>query len=591
MKSRKETEMEKPKQERTEAIFYARMKYTKFIFFAFFLLVFFNLFKIQVFRHAEIAGGSEAGKYIKISIPVPRGNIYDRNGKILAMSVPFYSAYLDSRAACTYEGKGPSSRETLKTELKSILKLNEQEIESKMSQRYPLLKRELSIEEYKTLQDKNLPGIVFEQNYKRVYPNNKLACHVVGFTGIDGAGLEGAELYYNGLLKGTEGSSLILRDGKGALIHSVEKKLVQPEKGRDIRLTIDANLQFLLEEELGKAQFKYNAKSASGIIMDYENGEILALANIPNYNLSNPAGSTPSEKRNRVVTDLFEPGSTFKIVTAAAAMEEQVFSPDDIIDCEKGKWFVRNHYLRDVHEYEKITVSKVIEKSSNIGTVKIAMELGESKLYEYCIKFGFGQLTGIDLPGEIRGVLRPLKRWSGYSITAIPIGQEVGINALQGIRAMGVIANGGYLVKPHILKEILDGEENIKTNSHKKREQILSGQTCSILRDILENVTRPGGTAPLAHISGYNISGKTGTAQKIIDGKYSKNKYLASFGGFLNGKDANLIIQVTIDEPRPLYYGGLVAAPAFREILWRSLQYLNVPPHENYTGSKIVMRK
>ncbi len=588
--------MGKQKQAHVEDIFSIRMKKTKYIFLFLFSCIFIDLFfvimfKIQIFPPAKITTANESDIYREIPIPVPRGTIYDRNGRILAMSVPFYSAYLDSWAVAYEEKKHPDYRKKLKNELKETLKIKDKEIEYKMSQLYPLLKKELSIEEYGQLQNKKLPGVVFEQNYKRIYPNNKLACHVIGFTNIDEEGLEGVELYYNGLLKGVAGKSLVLKDGKGALIHSIEKKIVQPQKGKDIKLTIDYNLQFILEEELERAYSVYNAKSVSAIIMDYETGEILALANIPNYDLNSPNISDPAEKRNRIVTDLFEPGSTFKIVTAAAAIEEKIITPEDVIFCECGKWFVRNHYLRDVHAYGSLTVSKVIEKSSNIGTVKIAIKMGEEKLYEYCKKFGFGQVTGIDLPGEIKGILRPLKHWSGYSITAIPIGQEVGINAIQGIRAMGVIANGGYLVQPHVLKEIMDKSEDVKINANQKKQQILSEETCAILRSILENVTHPGGTAPLANIDGYRISGKTGTAQKFINRHYSQDKYVASFCGFLNESEENLIIQVTVDEPKPFYYGGTVAAPVFKNILWRSLQYLNIPPEKNYNNGKIVMNK
>ena len=586
-----ERTMEKLRQEQIEDLFSRRLKNTRAIFFFFFLLVFAFLFKIQVIQHQSLSAGAESGKYMKVSIPVPRGTIYDRNGRILAVSVPFYSAYMDSWAVAHREKKEPGYRSRLKQEFKDTLGMSEKEAEEKIGQTYPLLRRELSIGQYRTLAEKKLPGIVFEQDYKRTYPNNRLACHVVGFTGVDGEGLEGIEMYYNGLLKGTKGSSLVLRDGKGTLLYSVEKKLVQPVKGKDIVLTLDYNLQFILEEELFRAYTQFNAKSVSAVIMDYETGEVLALANVPNYDLNRPGSASPDERRNRVVTDLFEPGSTFKIVTAAAAIEENVFTPNDVIHCENGKWFVRNHYLRDVHSYGSLTVSKVIEKSSNIGTVKIAMNLGERKLYDYCTKFGFGQVTGIDIPGEIRGILRPLNRWSGYSITAIPIGQEVGINALQGVRAMSVIANGGYLVKPHLLREIKEEVSSIKTNTSCAGDQVLSEKTCDVLRGILENVTRPGGTAPQTHIDGYRISGKTGTAQKIINGHYSKNSYVGSFSGFLNGSDEKLIIQVTVDEPRPIYYGGLVAGPAFRNVLWRSLQYLNVPPSGEEEERKIALNK
>lgn len=584
--------MGQQKLELNKTIFESRLKKTKLIFFILFSLIFLSLFKIQIIQHFSLAKKDNSqGKYRKVPIPVPRGTIYDRNGKILAVSVPFYSAYLDSWAIAYHEKEEPAYKDRLKKEVKSILKIGDKEIEKKFSNLYPILKKELSIEEYKALKEKYLPGIALEQDYKRVYPNNKLACHILGFTGTDGDGLEGIEFYYNGLLKGIEGSSLILKDGKGVLIHSLEKKLVEPEKGKDITLTIDYNLQFILEEELGKCYSQYNAKSASAVIMDYETGEILALANLPNYDPNFYKNATLEEKRNRTVTDLFEPGSTFKIVTAAATFEEKLISPESVIHCENGKWFVRNHYLRDVHSYGALTVSKVIEKSSNIGTVKMAMLLGERRLYDYCTRFGFGKITEIDLPGEVKGILRHLNHWSGYSITAIPIGQEVGINSIQGIRAMSVIANGGYLVKPHILKEIKDKSVDLQTIANKNKEQILSPETSLILTNILENVTQRGGTAPLANIDGYRISGKTGTAQKIINGRYSRNKYVASFVGYLNATDEKLIISVTVDEPKPIYYGGSVAAPTFRNILWRSLQYLNVPPYQNHDNSKIVFNK
>ncbi len=579
--------MIRQKRERGEKSFEKRLFLTKIAFLFLFFVVFSFLLKVQVLNRPK----EVSGKYAKIEVPVPRGTIYDRNGKVLAMSIPFYSLYIDSWAVKHREKEEPSYAARLKKELLSLTDVKTSEIDDKMTQKYPLIKRELSVEEYTALKGAALPGTVFLPGYKRLYPNGRLACHVIGFSGTDGYGLEGVELYYNGLLKGENGVSLVLKDGSGDLIHSVEKKLSMPVPGKDLHLTVDSGLQFIVEEEIENVYKKYNAASASAIVIDYETGEILAMANVPNYDPNFPERFNSSNKRNRAVTDLFEPGSTFKIVTAAAAIEEGVFSPEDTIRCEKGKWFVRNHYLRDTHEYDKLTISEVIEKSSNIGTVKIAMELGESKLYEYCTRFGFGTTTGLDLPGEIRGILRPLNKWSGYSITAVPIGQEVGINALQGIRAMAAIANSGYLINPHILKSVQGDAEEILTHRGKNRKKILSESTCTTLRDILENVTAASGTAPLANIPGYSISGKTGTAQKIIDGRYSKSKYVASFVGFLNNPEAKMLILVKVDEPRPIYYGGLVAAPAFRNIMWRTLQQKNVPPSGILHDHRLALRQ
>ncbi len=565
-----------------------RLFFAQISFCIMFIIVFLSLVKIQIINPPE----EKAGQYEKVEIPVPRGTIYDRNGKILAMSVPYYSLYIDSWKVNHQKKNDPSYPEKLKKELISILCMSQDEIEKKFQQRYPLIKRELSIEEYKALTEKNLPGTVFLPSYKRIYPNGTLACHILGFTGTDGYGLEGIELYYNNILQGEKGISLVLKDGTGDLIYSVEKKLSLPKPGKDIYLTIDANLQYIVEEEIENVYHKYNAASVSAIVIDYDTGEILALANIPEYDPNNPDKFSPSDIRNRAVTDLFEPGSTFKIVTAAAAIEEKVISPGNVIYCENGKWFVRNHYLRDVHPYGTLKVSEIIEKSSNIGTVKIAMKLGEEKLYEYCRKFGFGRPTEIDLPGEIGGILRPLNMWSGYSITAVPIGQEVGINALQGIKAMAVIANGGYSIQPHILKGFKENKSEIFIPwKGQERQRILSQETCEILTKILQEVTGPAGTAPLANIPGYNISGKTGTAQKIVNGHYSKDRFVASFVGFLQHKDARMLVLVKVDEPKPVYYGGLVAAPAFKNIMWRSLQHLNIPPELFEEEHKLVMRK
>ena len=576
------------KQETSENnILNKRILFIRLSFALMFTIVFLSLVKIQIINPPE----GKTGQYEKIEIPVPRGTIYDRNGKVLAMSVPYYSLYIDSWKVSHQKKKDPTYPEKLKEELISTLHINREELETKLQQRYPLIKKELSVEEYKTLTEKNLPGTVFLPSYKRIYPGGTLACHILGFAGIDGYGLEGAELYYNNILQGEKGLSLVLKDGTGDLIYSVEKKLSLPRPGKDIYLTIDTNLQYIVEEEIEDVYHKYNAASVSAIVIDYDTGEILALANIPKYDPNNPDKFSPSDRRNRAVTDLFEPGSTFKIVTAAAAIEEGVVSPDDILNCENGKWFVRNHFLRDVHPYGNLRVREIIEKSSNIGTVKIAMKLGEEKLYQYCRKFGFGKPTGIDLPGEISGLLRPLNQWSGYSITAVPIGQEVGINALQGITAMAVIANGGYLIQPHILKGIKEKSETLIPWKGQEKQRILAQETCETLTKILQGVTEPGGTAPLANIPGYNISGKTGTAQKIVNGHYSKDRFVASFVGFLQHKDARMLVLVKVDEPKPVYYGGLVAAPAFKNIMWRSLQHLNVPPEVFEEEHKLVMRR
>lgn len=556
--------------------FEIRLKYTKRIFFLIFFIIFSRLFHLQIIQHYKYI---KIGRtvYDKVVVPAERGRIFDRNGKILALNIPTFDVYFDTWMINYLKGKNGAFLEDIKNKLAEILKINPETIEKLMHQSYPLIKKNIDVEEYTKIKELGIKGVYFEKKYRRVYPYGRHACHIIGFTDTDLNGQEGVEYFYNSFLKGKDGLYLILKDGLGNLIPSIKKVLIREEKGKDIILTIDSNIQFIVEEEIRKWYEKFTPKNISVVVMVPENGEILALANYPNYD-PNERPTDFSIIRNKCVTDLFEPGSIFKIVTAASAIEENLFKVDTQIMCEYGKWFVRNHYLHDVHPYGLLTFTEVVEKSSNIGTVKIAMSLGEEKLYKYCKKFHFGEKTGIDLPGETPGIFRPLERWSSYSITAVPIGQEVAINSIHSVRAISVFANGGFLVRPHVLKGIKD-EENIEVLGYQnEKEQIFSQNTVYIMRDILKKVVSPSGTAPGASIEGYNIYGKTGTAQKAIGGRYIPGKYVSSFVGFLLNHKKNIAISVNVDEPVGAYYGGIVAAPLFRNILIRIINYYQIPP-------------
>ncbi|MCM8785658.1 MAG: penicillin-binding protein 2 [Candidatus Omnitrophica bacterium] len=569
------------KQEQSN-IFEERIRYIKIIFFICFLGIFFKLFNLQVIEYSKNAIIDKKTKFARIKILPERGKIFDRNGKLLAFNFPNYSLYFDTWVIKKLRTEKPEYLDELKNTLFEILKIDKKEIEEKMNGSYCLIKKNLEIEEYEKIKKLKLKGIYFEKGYKRIYPYGKHACHILGYTNVDGKGIEGVEYFYNSFLKGKEGIYMVLKDGLGNFIPSIRKKLIKEEKGKDIVLTIDSNIQFIVEEEIKNGFEKFTPKNISVIVMDPNTGEILALANYPDYDPNNFSKFDLSIIRNKCVTDLFEPGSIFKIVTAASAIEENLFTPSSTIMCEYGKWFVRGHYIHDVHPYGVLTFEDTLAKSSNIGIVKIAMALGEEKLYEYCKKFKFGERTGIDLPGEIGGIFRPLEQWSSYSITAIPFGQEVGITSVQGIRAISVFANGGYLVKPHILKEIKDEERNYVINNYiNEKQQILSPQTTYILREILKKVVSEEGTASSAKIDGYNIYGKTGTSQKAIGGVYLKGKYVSSFVGFLLSKKKNIAITVNVDEPVGVYYGGLVAAPIFRDIISRIINYYQIPPEKD----------
>ncbi|HPP66535.1 MAG TPA: penicillin-binding protein 2 [bacterium] len=532
-----------------------------------------RLFSLQIVFYQKYVALADKTQYIKKTISVQRGTIYDRNGSVLAMDVPTKTLYMDTKNI-------DDVSQTAKA-LASILKIPARDIEIKLTQqRYPLIKRKLSIAEYSAIEKEKIKGVVFEDDYQRIYPKGHLASHVIGFVNIDGVGLEGVELSYNDVLSGETGIVEILRDGRGRYLSSLGKIISKPSKGKDIYLTIDEHVQEIVEEEIERCWELTRPKKISVIVMCPKTGEILAMANKPYYDPNEPGKYPVEYRKNPCITDMFEPGSIFKIITAASAIEEKKVRPDDIFNCERGKWYIRGHILHDSHPYNSLNFEDVIIKSSNIGTVKIAMRIGENTLYNYIKKFHFGEPTGIDLLGEIRGIVRPVDKWSDYSITAIPIGQEVGITCLQAVRAMAVFANGGQLVQPHVVKKIeppVPSHPIVFSNS----DPILSYETVSIINTILSKVVGEEGTATKAHIAGYKICGKTGTAQKVENGRYSHTKFVASFLGFLPLSDPRVVILVNIDEPKGAYYAGTVAAPVFREIAWRTMQYMHIPPETN----------
>jgi cell division protein FtsI (penicillin-binding protein 3) len=419
----------------------------------------------------------------------------------------------------------------------------------------------------------------------------------LGFVGVDDQGLEGIELFYNQYIKGTPGWLLSARDARGRNVLSGEYRLYPPSGGYDIVLTIDESIQYIAERELEKVYKEQEARSATIIVMDPKTGEILALANQPSYDLNRFEDYPSYIRRNRAVTDLFEPGSALKIVTAAAALAEDVVKYKDRFYCEKGFLSVsKNHVVHDIKKYEWLTFPEVIEKSSNIGTIKLGQRLGPLKLYEYLRSFGLGSLTGIDLPGEVRGVLRKPRKWSGLSMAALPIGQEISVTAIQLATTASAIANGGVLMRPWVVKAIVSKEGRIvKEFESTPVRRVISQETAYRLTDILKRVIREG-TGTRAHVPGYEVAGKTGTAQKADSktGKYSQDKAVASFLGWVPADNPRILILVVVDEPKGLshegrmvHYGGLIAAPVFKEVAQRTLRYLNVPPEKSSKGEII----
>ncbi|MDD4879845.1 MAG: penicillin-binding transpeptidase domain-containing protein [Candidatus Omnitrophica bacterium] len=515
-----------------------------------------------------------------IELQPTRGTIYDRNMRPLAVSLNMESVFADNRVIT--DKKASAKR------LASAMGLSEQFVYQRINRDkgFVWIKRKLSPAESAKVKALKIKGIDFLKESKRVYPNNSLASQIVGYAGTDNKGLEGLELKDDGYLKGSPGFRATYRDARRREIASFEYEYYPAADGLDLVLTIDDIIQHIAERELDWAVKKFHPIGACIVVMDPKNGDILAMSSRPTYDLNAFQRAGAESRRNRVVTDMYEPGSIFKIVTASAALEEKKVGLKDRFFCENGAWrHAGGKVLHDHTGHGWLTFREVIEKSSNIGTVKVALKLGGDNLYTYVKKFGFGDMTGIDLPGEVPGFIRPTSRWSGTSIYAIPMGQEISVTPIQMGCAMSVIANGGKLVKPRVVQAIQDKHgEIIKEFSPAVVRETLSEKTAATMRDILSGVVADG-TGKLAQVEGYDVGGKTGTSQKIENGAYSHSKFIGSFVGFAPAKDPKIVVVVMLDQPHPQYYGGVVAAPVFSRVVKDTLRYLEIKP-QNITEVK-----
>lgn len=470
-----------------------------------------------------------------------------------------------------------AEKETIARVLEHTLKLDRAFLQDRLwrDKSFVWLARKVTPAQSRELRARNLKGIGFIKESKRSYPNGYLASQCIGFAGLDNSGLEGLELYYDRYLRGSPGWAVMLRDARSKKLN-LYQQVSLPQDGQDIILTIDEVIQYIAERELEKAWRSSSAKGASIVVMDPWTGAILAMANCPTYDINFPGKADKEQMRNRAVCDLFEPGSVFKIVTASAALEEKKASEEDRIFCENGEYRVANHTLHDHRPHGWLTFREVIEQSSNIGTCKIAQGLGAQTVWRYCKLFGFGVKTGIDLPGEISGMVKDLRHWSKTSITAVPMGQEVGVTALQLATAISAIANGGMVLKPAMVKEIRDSRgKTVKRFIPELVRTAISEETAARVKKILIGVIETG-TGKLAKSSEYTAAGKTGTAQKIEpNGTYSHSKFIASFIGFAPAQEPKIVIVVTIDEPRGAYFGGVISAPVFKNVALDTLKYLN----------------
>ena len=454
------------------------------------------------------------------------------------------------------------------------------------------VKRKVTPKEVKEVKALDLKGIDFIAEHERFYPNKTLAAQVLGFSGIDGHGLEGIEYYYDTYLKGSTCRFTVLKDAfkRG---FDAEKSVMPDCSGNNLILTIDYNIQYLSERALEEAAVKFNAKSGMAIVMSPKTGAILAVAHYPFFNPNSFGEFDQNLWRNRSITDPFEPGSTMKIFSACAAIEFGGCSPNAIFFCENGKYRIGKNVVRDTHPHGWLSLQQIIKFSSNIGTIKVSEMVGPEHIYKTFRNFGFGEKTGIDCPGETSGSLSHYNRWSKIDAGAISFGQGVAVSALQLITAASAIANDGVLMAPYIVQAITDQNGRlIKSSSPRMVRRVVSLETARAVRKIMASVTTEGGTGVNAALEGYSVCGKTGTAQKIDEkGTYSDEKYIASFLGFIPAEDPEITVLVVIDEPQGKHYGSIVAAPAFKRIAHETVNYMNIPlTVDNSFGRLVDMR-
>lgn len=528
--------------------------------------------QLSLFHRSDLLARAVSQHHLVIDIPPLRGSLLDRNGEGLALNLKVPSIYAVPRILNREE------KEVLAKTLSGMLSLSREFLAGRFNRdkSFVWIKRRVSIDEAKKVEALKHPGLGILQEYKRFYPHGTLAANVIGFTNVDGEGIEGLEKKVDSELRGKPGRRLSRRDALGREIKAFEEISIPALDGHQATLTIDRYLQYVTERALDRAYRQWKAKGAVAILMNPETGEILAMANRPSFDPNQPGDFASQNHRNRAVTDMFEPGSVFKIVTAAGVLSDRKIKMTEKINCEQGVWTYGTKTLHDVHPYGLLAFPEVISKSSNIGTVKLGLRLGPERLHHYIRLFGFGKLAGIDLEGEAPGFIRKPSEWSKTSSYNIPIGQEVMVTPLQLLRAISMIANDGYLVKPYVVQRVKDIREITLRENHPMREgPYLEPAVVEVLKEILWKVTVEG-TGKKAALKGIPVAGKTGTAQKILEGArgYSHSNFIGSFIGFAPADHPLLSMVVMLDDPRGAHYGGTVAAPVFSEVMEAALAHL-----------------
>lgn len=529
---------------------------------------------LQVHEYDALTARAAMQRKRTVPVSARRGGIVDRDGRMLASSVDAESAYAvpsevrapeeTAAALCrAFDGCGPKEQEALLQRLRPNPK-----------RQFVYVKRQLTADETRRVLALDLPGINLHTESRRFYPNRELAAHVLGYVGVDHQGLGGIEASYDSKIRGREGTLLIEIDAHRRPYGRIERP---PTTGATVELTIDTHLQYIAERELQAAVAERRAEGGTVIIMAPGTGEVLAMANAPTFNPNAFREYDAERRRNRGVQEIYEPGSTFKILTASAAMAEGLFDLDEPIDVSEGSIRIASREVRDVGRYGVLSFSDVMVKSSNVGAIKVGARLGPERLGRYVRRFGFGTKLCPDLPGESAGMLADPANWSASALASISMGYEIGVTPIQMAAAVSSVANGGSLVQPRLVRALHRGGQRIPVEPVELRRTI-DAETVADLTTIMEQVVERG-TGTLARVPGFTVAGKTGTAAKVVAGRYSKTDYHASFVGFVPSRRPALAIIVVIDTPRGTqYYGGEVAAPVFARVAERALRQLGIPP-------------
>jgi len=584
----------------------------------------YRLVDLQVVRHEELRAKAQENTQHELLLEPRRGDILDAKGNLLATSVFV-------KTVCADPSLLGNRQVDVAHAIAPILQLNESQLLQRLSMKvhqnekgqmitnsYVVLKRKVSTETWQKVQaamtnivpeldEKKITRAerTFYQNLRqksifaeqlddqlRVYPNQTLAAHVLGYVGsenlesdgmnvTDTVGKDGVEHSFDARLRGVRGWRVTERDRHQREMVNFREQDVQPRDGLNVVLTLDSVIQHILESALAEGMEKHSPISISGIVVRPRTGEILAMATLPTFDPNNPGAAAADARRNRVLADIAEPGSTFKIVVVSGALNDQLVKLSDVYDCEHGHFFFAGRNLHDHEPYDSLSVENIITKSSNIGAAKIGIKMGENRLYEYIRGFGFGTRTDIPLQGEVPGIVHPVKSWSKVSIAQIPMGQGIAVTRLQMAMAVCAIANKGWLMRPTLVDHLEDSEHNVVARYTPQRvRQVISESTSALMVKALKTVVSPVGTAPTAALEHYTVAGKTGTAQKAEHGVYVPGKYFSSFIGFFPADNPELCIAVTMDEPKQGHFGGQIAAPVFKQIAERAANYLNIRPED-----------